>query len=126
MITTILNGTLGRDAEVRDAGDTKVINFSVAVNIGYGEKKKTLWVECAKFGNNTKVAEYLTKGTNVAVSGEPDIRSYLTKSGEAGASMTLRVNNVELLGGGNKEQQPVQNSTPTKADDFDADSDLPF
>ena len=62
MITTILNGVLGKDAEVRTTTKSKVINFSVAVTKGYGENKKTLWVECSKFAENTKIADYLKKG----------------------------------------------------------------
>ena len=37
--TTVITGRLGRDAVLRDAGNTKVINLALAVNYGYGDKK---------------------------------------------------------------------------------------
>jgi single-strand DNA-binding protein len=45
------------------------------------------------------VAQYLKKGTQVYVEGQPDIRTYTTQDGRNGASLTLRVGNLQLLGG---------------------------
>ncbi len=112
MIKTQLIGKLGKDAEVRDISGTKptkVINFSVAVDTGYGDKKTTLWVECAKFGENTGVAPYLKKGTQVHVAGEPGIRQW-ESNGKSGVSFTLRVDTIELLGG-NKPAEGSNEST---------------
>lgn len=96
MINLNLIGTLGKDAEVRDAAGTKVINFSVAVNQGYGEKKTTLWVEAAKFGEKTAIVEYLKKGTKVYISGEPTLRTW-EANGKSGTSLQIRVQEIELL-----------------------------
>ena len=97
MINISFIGTLGKDAEIRDAGSTKVINFSVAVNTGWGDKKTTIWLECAKFGDKTAIAEYLKKGTKVYIGGEPSLRTW-EKDGKHGASISVRVQEVELLG----------------------------
>ena len=95
MIKTFLSGRLGKDAEVKTLeGGKKVMNYSVAVDIGYGDNKQTLWVECAQWSEKTAVAEYLKKGTQVIVTGEPGIRKW-----EGGASFTLRVDKVELISG---------------------------
>lgn len=118
-----LIGTLGKDAEVKDVEKTKVINFSVAVNQGYGEKKTTLWVEAAKFGDKTAVANYLKKGTKVFISGEPTLQNWTSKSGTQGTSLRLRVNELELLGE-NKSKEQVQE---TANESFSgSESDLPF
>lgn len=67
-------GFIGQDAEVKDYNQNQVINFSVAVTEGYtnkstGEKiTNTIWFECAKWGNNTQIAQYLKKGTQVYIS----------------------------------------------------------
>lgn len=126
MIKTFLTGRLGKDAEVKTLeGGKKVMNYSVAVEIGYGENKSTLWVDCAQWSEKTGVAEYLKKGTQVAVTGEPGIRKW-----EGGAAMTLRVDKVELLGG-NKPAQPeqaqVQQQMPAhQPEPITPPDDLPF
>ena len=128
MIKTIFNGTLGKDATVNVAGETKVINFPVAVNVGYGDKKKTIWIDCSRFGVKVGVADFLKKGTRVLVEGEPDIRTYQTKDGNTGASFTLRVTEVELLGG-DKKDEAVKQSTQNNAQRIESQEvvdDLPF
>lgn len=121
MINLNLIGSLGRDAEVKDAAGTKVINFSAAVNIGYGDKKSTIWVSCAKFGEKTGVADYLKKGTKVYLSGEPSLRTFTNKDGVEKTELTLRVERIELLG-----ERPEANAAPTLPPVVDASDDLPF
>lgn len=107
MITMNVVGTLGKDAEVKQVGGKAVINFSVAVNQGYGDNKTTLWVDCAKWGEKTGISQYLTKGTKVALHGEPSLRKW-----DGGATITLRVADIELVGGKSDNQQsaPPQGS----------------
>lgn len=123
MVQMQLIGTLGKDAEVKDVDKTKVINFSVAVNQGYGEKKTTLWVDAAKFGDKTAVANYLKKGTKVFISGEPTLVNWTSKTGTSGTSLRLRVNELELLGE-NKTKQS-EDSVSEQISAF-SESDLPF
>lgn len=116
MICTTLIGTLGKDAEVKDLNGKKVINFSVAVNQGYGENKTTLWVDCAKWGEKTGIAEYLKKGTKVAVFGEPSLRKW-----DGGATITLRVQEIELVGSRQQDAAPAPMAPTNEVLD-----DLPF
>lgn len=108
MIQMQCTGRLGRDAETRDANGKKVINFSIAVDQGYGENKRTLWIECAKWGENTGVAQYLTKGTQVVVAGEPSLRTW-ESNGKNGTSLTLTVNQITLVGGKQEQQGAAVN-----------------
>lgn len=119
MIQLQFIGQLGKDAEIREVGQTKVINFSVAVSVGYGEKKSTIWVECSKFGEKTGIADYLKKGTKVYVSGEPSIRTW-EKDGKSGASLNLRVQDIELLG---SKADGVQQVAAPQQEEI---ADLPF
>jgi single-strand DNA-binding protein len=66
-----LAGNLGRDPEMRYMQDgTAVTNFSVAVNDGYGDNKKTIWVRVSVWGKRAEVAnQYLTKGSKILVEG---------------------------------------------------------
>ena len=78
-------GHLGKDPEVRyTTGEkrTAICRFSIAVQKGYGENKKTVWVNIVSFG---KLAEncgkFLAKGRKVYVAGELDIREYDKQDG---------------------------------------------
>jgi single-strand DNA-binding protein len=93
-------GNLGRDAETKYApsGDA-IVSFSVAVKAGYGDKEKTTWIRCTMFGKRGEaVAQYLTKGQLVGVSGEFHLNEYTGKDGTAKASAEVRVSDLTLLG----------------------------
>lgn len=97
-------GHLGRDAVTNNVNGKTVINFTVAHteksrDAQGNPKDKTIWVDCAYWTDRTAVAQYLKKGTQVYVEGQPDIRTYTTQDGRNGASLTLRVGNLQLLGG---------------------------
>jgi len=100
MITCYLTGNVGRDATLKALeGGRNVINFSVGVQVGYKDKAKTVWCECSYFTERTGITPYLLKGTKVLVVGQPDIRTYAKQDGSTGASLTILVREVELLGG---------------------------
>lgn len=103
MIGSFVTGNLGGDARTGMAGDTPVVNFSVASRRydpkAEGEKKEaTDWVAVSFFGQRAeKIAKYLTKGSRVAVRGTGKIRMY-THNGEHRAELEVRADDVELLG----------------------------
>ena len=73
----ILSGNLVKDPELRyTQGGDAVCNFRIAVNSKFGEKEKTLWqdIVCWK-GQAEAVANYLTKGSKVIVTGRLEERS---------------------------------------------------
>lgn len=121
MIKLQVIGNLGRDCTVNNVNGRSVINFSVAHTERYrdsttGEfKPKTIWVECAYWTDKTAIAPYLKKGTQVYAEGTPDTRSYQTQSGENKISLTLRIQNVQLLGTRNNEGGSPDNSGHTGA-----------
>jgi single-strand DNA-binding protein len=113
-------GGIGKDAVIRRTNDGDAITgFSVGVNDGYGDKKRTIWFDCSIFGKRgEKLADYLTKGSRVVVSGEFGTREY-----EGKTYFTVRVNEIELMGGGErKEESRVDhNAIGSKLDD-----EIPF
>jgi len=134
-------GHIGNDAEMKDFNNNQVINFSVAVYENYTNKEgvkvsKTTWYECAKWGNQTQIAPYLKKGTQVFVSGIPNARSWVNSNGETIVTMGITVNNIQLLGSKNESNasgvgnaNPVAQSEPineTVSKIEDDTSDLPF
>lgn len=65
------SGRCGQDMEVRFTPNGKAIGqFSLPVETGYGDSKKTSWVTCKMFGERAeKLAQYITKGAAVTVTG---------------------------------------------------------
>ncbi|MEO7531729.1 MAG: single-stranded DNA-binding protein [Sediminibacterium sp.] len=108
MIKLQVIGNLGKDALVNNVNGKNVINFTVAHTERYkdaqgNQKDKTTWVDCAYWTDRTAVAPYLKKGTQVYVEGQPDVRTYTTQDGRQGATLSLRVLSVQLLGAKNNE-----------------------
>lgn len=91
-------GHLGKDAEVSTTtSGTSVVNFSVAVDTGWGDNKKTMWVRCKFFGDRAKkVAEYIKKGDRIGVEGSCELETW-DRDGKAGSAICCNVQNVTLL-----------------------------
>ena len=104
MILMTLAGRIGKTAETRNTqGGKAVTSFPVAVDVGWGDSKRTQWVDCAMWGERgQKLAQYLTKGSQVTVHGLPTVRAY-DKNGPQ-AAMGCMVNEITLQGGGEKAQ----------------------
>lgn len=138
MIKLQIIGHIGKDATVNNVNGKNVINFHVAHSEKYKdasgtEINKTTWVDCAYWADRTAVAQYLKSGTQVFVEGQPDIRQCKANDGTNRANITLRVNNIQLLGGGKKEENaptPSTNNAPANiANDNQppiGEDDLPF
>ena len=89
-------GNLGRDAELKTVNEKQVINFSLAHTEKINGVEKTIWIDCAKWGEKIGILPYLKKGQKVFVEGQPDLREYDKKDGSKGTSLTLRVAHIEL------------------------------
>ncbi len=104
-------GTIGRDAEVRStpSGQT-VLSFTVANNIGFGDRQQTLWVRVSLWGKRAEgsLHNYLKKGQQVFVSGELSSREYQANDGTNRTSLELNANIVDLVG---KRNDNVQQSS---------------
>jgi single-strand DNA-binding protein len=139
MIKLQVIGNLGKDALVNNVNGKSVINFNVAHTERFkdaqgNQKDRTTWVDCSYWTDRVAVAPYLKKGTQVYVEGTPDVRSYTTADGRNGASLTLRITSVQLLGakpGGTTAPDQSAGasyapSTSSPAGDDSPVDDLPF
>jgi len=109
MIKLQVIGYLGKDCVVNTVNGKNVINFNVAHSEKYKDaqgapKERTTWVECAYWTDKTGIAPYLKKGTQVYAEGFPDVRTYTSQDGKQGASLSLRILNVQLLGSRNNNE----------------------
>jgi single-strand DNA-binding protein len=142
MIKIQVIGHLGKDCTVNTVNGRSVINFTVAHTEKYKDsqgnnQEKTTWVDCAYWTDRTAVAPYLTKGTQVFAEGAPEVRSFTRNDGTAGASLSMRVRDVQLLGrkgenggGGfadnNSNSAPQRQESGAPAGMDDMSDDLPF
>ena len=113
MIKLQIVGNLGKDCIVKEVNGKNVINFSVAHTERFkdsqgNQKERTTWVECAYWTDRTAVAQYLKKGKMVYAEGSPEADGYLNKENQPSATLRMRVQNLQLLGGG--EGSPSGNS----------------
>lgn len=104
MIKMQIIGNLGKDCVVNTVNGKNVINFTVAHTEKYKDsqgnmQEKTTWVDCAYWTDRTAVAQYLTKGKQIYAEGQPEVRTFTRQDGTSGASLSLRVREVQLLGG---------------------------
>ena len=108
MKSITIAGNIGKDAATRNAGGTPVTGWSVAVEERNGQDKRTLWFDCSLWGTRgEKLAQYLSKGTRVAVSGDLSTREH-----EGKTYLTIRAEQVTLLGGGQSEARPRDEAKP--------------
>jgi len=105
-------GNLGQDCKTNNVNGTAVVNFSVAMKSGFGDKAQTIWLDCALWGKQAEsgLVDYLKKGQQVAVSGELSL--FDADSGKT--YLKLRCNSVDLVGG-RDESKAAQDPTPQAA-----------
>jgi single-strand DNA-binding protein len=109
-------GRIGRDAEVRQTGNGhSVAGFPVAVDVGFGDNKTTLWLDASLWGKRAEggLVQYLVKGQQVFVQGEIGTREFQKRDGTPGFAVTLKLAEIDLVGGpsqqgGQQRQAPQQ------------------
>lgn len=98
----LVAGNVGKNnAETRATkGGESYTTFSVGADAGAGNNKKTLWYDCTIWGDRgEKVAQYLTTGTPVTITGELNTREWEDKKGVTQTSLTIRIDKLKLQGG---------------------------
>lgn len=74
----ILVGRLTKDIELRKTQSGKsVASFTVAVDSGYGDKKKTDFINCVAWEKTAEIlSQYASKGTLISVEGKIQPSNY--------------------------------------------------
>lgn len=91
-------GRLGANAEAKTTPQGKPVTaFRLMCSAGYGDKLQTVTLDCSWWGDHANMIQYLTTGRKLTVFGRFDGLAFFTrKSGEAGGSIQLTVNDVDL------------------------------
>jgi single-strand DNA-binding protein len=135
------SGRVGQPPELRTTqSGEKVLGFSIANDVGFGNNKKTQWVECSYWGKRAEsVHPYINKGDRLTVSGELQLVEFQRKDGTPGSKLAVRVNDLDLAarsdsasaGGGGGQDYGAETSSAKRGGgkpSFDADlgDEIPF
>ena len=127
---------IGKDAVTRfTQGGKSVTGFSAAFDTGWGDNKKVHWLDVSGWGERyEKVAQYLTKGSQVLIEGDIGTREH-----EGKTYLTLTLSDLKLIGGkqegqggsggsrgGAPQRERQQRATDNHPKDEFEDSEIPF
>lgn len=101
MLQAFAVGRIGKDAEMHYTPEkTAVTNFSIAADQGWGDKKKTIWLDCTIWGKLAEnLTKYLVKGTQVVVQGDLDVRAWHSQQDDdPHATIKISVQELTLCG----------------------------
>lgn len=116
-------GRLTKDCQVQENEGRQFATFSVAVDDGYGQNKGVMFFDVTY--HRSAVAQYLTKGTKVCVSGELKQREYNGKT-----YLSIRAADLSLMGGGKPREEPTRNFQSHQNDMLKStghmDDEIPF
>lgn len=120
-------GRLTKDPEVRYTPDGMgICKFTMAIDDGYGEKKKTNFIPVVVFGKQAESCEkYLAKGRMVAVEGKIQTGSYEKQDGTKVYTTDVIANRVQFIDFGKKDGE---NANQSATDGFAMmdEADCPF
>lgn len=112
MIKVNFLGRLGSDAEMVTTGSTKFIGLRVAVDESTNKEKSTRWVSVnadqARFKN---LAQYLTKGKLIYVTGSERVSPYISKNGEPGVDTRVWADSIDFVSIGQKQENNEESFT---------------
>ena len=131
----IASGHLGNDIDIRYTANGKCIGtFSLPVESGWGDNKKTSWLRCKLLGERAeKLAPYLLKGSKVTVSGRFELEEW-EKDGVKHSVPCIIVNDVDLPPKNDNQmpkplpkREPPKPVAPLTQEEIDAlNDDIPF
>jgi len=123
MNKVILQGNIGKDLEIVNVGDNKVLKFPLAVKDRF-KKDETDWFNCVVWNKGAEFIEkYFTKGSQIMIVGRIKIRKY-TKD-EVTRYSTEIIVEEQYFSGKKVEQGEKPQQGFVTVDDDDA-SGLPF
>jgi single-strand DNA-binding protein len=127
-----VTGRLTNDAEVRKTnGGKELVAFTVAVNDTYkakdGEVKEfTEYINCS-YWLSTKIADSLSKGSIVTVTGRIYLNEYKDKEGNHHANLAFHANAIKIIArGGKKGGSTAQATSAAQKGTPETVDDLPF
>ncbi|MGN6532437.1 MAG: single-stranded DNA-binding protein [Ginsengibacter sp.] len=109
-------GRITKNAVVNQLKDErKVVNFNLAVNDYFKSKDSEIkqfstFINCS-FWRNPKIADFLTAGSMVEVSGRIYVSAYTDSEGNAKASLNCHVNSIKIHSFGKKDKNNLNGNS---------------
>lgn len=136
MNLTILTGRITKDLEIKQAGQTQVLNFSLAVDNPF-KKDDVSFFDIVAFGKTAELLNnYCNKGSKIAVEGNLKQDRFTDKEGKNRSVVRVIANRIDFLdtkGQSNNQDKP-QGQSKQSSNPFNNangpidinDDDLPF
>lgn len=120
----IITGRLAKDIELQTAGNgTSYARCVIAVDDGYGDKKRTYFLPFVLFNEIAmNASKYCAKGSIIGIKGKIVMDNYTDKEGNKRESIGLNVSRVVYLDSKRNDNPAI----PKKDETIVEDSDLPF
>lgn len=122
-----LVGRLTRDVEVRNSGETVILSMRLAVTgrkkVGDSWEDVPNYFDVTHFARSEKLADYLTKGRQIAVQGRLSWREWQDKEGTSRQSVEVIANDLQLLAEG---KGGASSAAPSGGGSSRRDEDIPF
>lgn len=133
----IITGNICHDLEIKTSGETKILNFTVAVKRNFKNKNgeyETDFLRCVAFNNQAEfINKYFQKGYPILIEGNLQTNNYETENGEKRTSFNIVVENINFF---SKRKEETSEDAPNpsfekvmeeKGVDYTIeDDDLPF
>lgn len=122
MISAAIIGRLTRDPEQRQAGQSTVVNFTVASD-GSRQDQDATFIRVAVWGKRGDfVTKYFHRGDPIFVSGELATSTYTTRDGEDRMQVELNASTVSFV-----PRPPKNDDSQSMGGDAGlSDDDMPF
>lgn len=126
MIKATGEGRLGQDPKLAYTGGPEAkayLKMSVASNTGFGDKKKTSWIELVMWGKRAEsISKFLKRGSRIFFSGTLEINE-VNKDGVKKLYPQIVSDEIIMLGSASDEAVP---NTDGESRQIDAYGDIPF
>ena len=127
----IIMGRLTHEPELRQAGTGRsVCSFSIAVNNGYGENRRTDFINCVAWNKTAEfVSRYFTKGKMIIVIGRITTRTWEDKDGKKCYATDVVADEVsfgESKGAASESKPSLSEAIDEGFLSVEPDDDMPF
>lgn len=106
----VFTGRLTQNATIKTlASGKKLLSANVAVNTGFGDYRKTLFIKVQQWGDRgEKLLPFLNKGQFIGAQGEMSRYEWQNKEGKQYVEFVVDVQSIQLLGPVNKNEDAKQ------------------
>jgi single-strand DNA-binding protein len=124
-------GNIANEPELKEVGQNSVLEFSLANNVGFGDRQVTNWFRCTMWGKRAvSLQPHLNKGKQIFVIGQLSLRKFTDREGVERISPDVRVSEIEFVRGGQGDSPSAPaastGAASTPPATAETEDDMPF